>query len=311
MLGSRDRGKPVLLSQEAGFTLVEVVVASAVLGLIMVSSGLFFLGGLRSIAGLQHRQAATSLAAQAMELATSISALPDSSGCVPLLYGRPEAAVTSQWASPPGVDLSGMDAAWNAETCPSTVAVPLSGLTTTVADGAPAVTLGGVGYTVRTFIGSCHEPRDGGACVRQTPNNATNPKMFRIVVVVGWAGADCPSSGCRYSVGTLLSAAADRLFNLRSEVVPTAVDDVVCTSANTGVLASLLANDTGPLGPSPLTVVSAPAHGNLTGDPSTGIGIYTPMTGYVGLDSFTYRLTGSSGAQSATATVTVKIGIAC
>ena len=60
-----------------------------------------------------------------------------------------------------------------------------------------------------------------------------------------------------------------------------------------------------------MTIVSAPAHGSLAGDIATGIGSYTPMAGYTGLDSFTYRLTGSNGAQSQTATVTLKVGIGC
>jgi hypothetical protein len=93
--------------------------------------------------------------------------------------------------------------------------------------------------------------------------------------------------------------------------VPTAVDDVVCTSVGAPVLLSLLANDSGPLGNSPVTVVGIPAHGTLTPDVVTGTAIFTPAAGYSGLDAFTYRLTSSGGGQSALATVTLKIGIPC
>jgi type II secretory pathway pseudopilin PulG len=314
VLSPRRRAAHVLRPREDGFTLVEAVVATAILGLLMASLGLSFLGGMRGVAELQHRQEATSIATHAMELITSVSAQEDQSGCVPLLYGRTESAVRAQWAAAPsGVDLTAMDPAWNAPACPATSAVPLAGLTSPVPDDGttPAVTRSGVGYTVRAYIGSCRRAPTSGACDQETALTTNDPRMYRAVVAVGWRGAACPSSSCLYTVGTLIEPAPDPLFNLRSSTLPTAVADTVCTPADTAALANLLANDSGPLGPSPVTIVSAPAHGTLNEAITSGIGIITPEAGYAGLDSFTYRLTSSSGAQSASATVTVKIGVSC
>ena len=59
----------------------------------------------------------------------------------------------------------------------------------------------------------------------------------------------------------------------------------------------------------PLTcqIVSAPAHGNATVASNCASGTYTPASGYSGPDSFTYRATDPSGAQSSPATVSVTV----
>jgi prepilin-type N-terminal cleavage/methylation domain-containing protein len=296
----------------AGFSLVEVIVASAVLGMLAASMGVFFMGGMRSSADLQHHQFATSLGAQAMELIAAVPAQADSSGCVPLLFGRSQSAVTAQWsAAPTGVDLTTSDPAWAGTSCPTTVAVPLAGLRTPVPDdGTPALTRSGTGYTVRTYIGTCRLPAAGGTCTRASlvPTGTT---MYRVIVAVGWKGRTCAASACLHTVSTLVDPSTDPLFNLRSTTVPVAGADSVCTPAGAAVLVSLLGNDSGPLGASPVTIVSPPAHGSLSAQIVTGTGIYTPAAGFTGPDAFTYRLTSSSGAQSAAATVTVTVGGVC
>jgi hypothetical protein len=263
---------------------------------------------------LQHQQLATSIAAEAMELVRAIPAQSDSAGCSPLLSGRTQTAVAAQWAAAPsGVDLSTTDPAWADAICPTTVTVPLAGLTTSVADDGttPAITRGGTGYTVRTYIGTCRLPLTGGACARAASVRGGTVTMMRVIVAVGWQGSNCPASSCLYTLGTLVDRSADPLFNLRSTTVPVAVNDVVCTASGVPILVSLLGNDVGPLGSAPVTVVGAPAHGTLAASVVTGTAIFTPVQGYVGLDAFTYRLTSSSGTQSGLATVTVKIGVTC
>jgi type II secretory pathway pseudopilin PulG len=128
---------------DSGFSLVEAVVATAVLGMLAASMGLVFVGGVRSSVELQHRQLATTIAAQAMELVRAVLAQSDSAGCSPLLAGRTQSAVTAQWAAAPsGVDLSTTDVEWaDSSGGSSAVAVPLAGLTTSVADdGTAAIT---------------------------------------------------------------------------------------------------------------------------------------------------------------------------
>jgi uncharacterized repeat protein (TIGR01451 family) len=75
---------------------------------------------------------------------------------------------------------------------------------------------------------------------------------------------------------------------------PVAADDAVSTGQAQAVHVDVLANDTDPDGqadivPSSVTVVAGPAHGTVTVAPD-GTVTYTPAHGFVGNDSFTYRV---------------------
>jgi hypothetical protein len=85
------------------------------------------------------------------------------------------------------------------------------------------------------------------------------------------------------------------------------VDDDIATTKDVAVDCSPLDNDPGP-GPLTISVVGAPAVAGATSeisedDPS--IVTYTPATGYVGLDSFTYDAT--DGVSTATASINVTV----
>ncbi|MDO8285736.1 MAG: retention module-containing protein, partial [Rhodoferax sp.] len=89
---------------------------------------------------------------------------------------------------------------------------------------------------------------------------------------------------------------------------PTAGDDTITTTVGNAVSGSLASNDavgsdvagTWTLG------ATAPAHGTVTLNATTGAYTYTPNAGYQGSDSFTYTVTDKDGdIVTATATVTV------
>ncbi|GAA4503806.1 Ig-like domain-containing protein [Pseudaeromonas paramecii] len=89
---------------------------------------------------------------------------------------------------------------------------------------------------------------------------------------------------------------------------PLAVDDSVSTSQNQAVTIAVLANDSdsdGNLDSGSLSLVSAPSHGtvSLAGGQIT----YTPATDYHGDDSFSYQVADDAGAQSNSATVSVRV----
>lgn len=94
---------------------------------------------------------------------------------------------------------------------------------------------------------------------------------------------------------------------------PTAIDDAYATDANTGIGVSagigVLANDTDP-GGFALTAHRAggtgPANGTVTLNPD-GSFLYTPNTGYTGVDTFTYRAYNGT-AYSGWATVRMTVG---
>ena len=81
---------------------------------------------------------------------------------------------------------------------------------------------------------------------------------------------------------------------------PVAVNDAAVTSVNTALPIQVLANDSDPDNdPLTITAVTQPAHGKVT--KTSTIVTYTPATGYLGLDSFTYTI---SDGRNHTATAT-------
>ncbi|WP_264060738.1 Ig-like domain-containing protein [Mycolicibacterium psychrotolerans] len=109
---------------------------------------------------------------------------------------------------------------------------------------------------------------------------------------------------------TQVAAGSNHTLLLRGSVSgrPIAVDDVVSTNEDTPVEiapATLLANDSDPDG-DPLHIVSVfgATHGSAAMVPDGTI-TYTPNTGYVGTDTFSYVISDGGLADAATVTVTV------
>lgn len=91
---------------------------------------------------------------------------------------------------------------------------------------------------------------------------------------------------------------------------PISHNDTAITDEDQAVAIDVLANDvatSSPLDPSSVTVGTAPTHGQTSVNPVTGEITYTPETGYIGPDSFTYTVADLLGALSAVATVNVTV----
>ncbi len=94
---------------------------------------------------------------------------------------------------------------------------------------------------------------------------------------------------------------------------PVSVNDSATTLRNQPVSITVLTNDTAPAGtlvPSTVAVTAAPAHGTAVAQ-ADGTILYTPSTGYVGGDSFTYtvadNLGDTSNASAVSLTVTLPV----
>ena len=86
-------------------------------------------------------------------------------------------------------------------------------------------------------------------------------------------------------------------------IAPTAVNDAYTTAANTALTVPAAT----------ITASTQPAHGTLTLNATDGSFVYTPTSGYVGSDSFTYTISngnGSFGTGSSTGTVTLTVNAA-
>ena len=94
---------------------------------------------------------------------------------------------------------------------------------------------------------------------------------------------------------------------------PVAGEDWTDTDAGNPVKIDVLENDSDPDGkseieqPGSVTIITQPAHGTASADPTTNEVTYTPGTGFGGPDSFLYTVTDAAGAISAPATVFVRV----
>lgn len=86
---------------------------------------------------------------------------------------------------------------------------------------------------------------------------------------------------------------------------PVLVNDAGSTPDGTPLIIAVLANDTVIDAPLTVTIASQPAHGTAVVNANNTI-TYTPTVGYVGPDSFLYRVTDADG-QQATATVNIAV----
>jgi prepilin-type N-terminal cleavage/methylation domain-containing protein len=287
-----------------GFTLVEVVIALGLLSTLLAAVGTLFVGGVKNGAALQRRQAAVSIAQQALEAARAVSATP-SQGCSKLLQGRTQAAVDAQWASAPSAITSVTDEAWTPSVCAGSIVLPLQGLPAGAGTVTDPVVLGGQSYTVGNFIGTCVLTAAKDNCLRSSAVPGGSPTLYRIVARVTWSGSGCSTAPCEYSASTLVDPSTDPVFNVRGAAAPVAVTDTVCLPSGGPGTINVISNDTGSLGSSPVTIVSQPQKGALGSSITSGIGSYTPQSGATGNDTFTYYLTDVNGLISSTVTVTI------
>jgi hypothetical protein len=96
-----------------------------------------------------------------------------------------------------------------------------------------------------------------------------------------------------------------------SQDASTLNDDFADTDPSTSVTLDVLANDSSPYGfnPSTVEVQTLPTHGAVFTDPSTGEITYTPGSGFLGTDTFTYTVQDNAGTTLGPAHVTVTVGL--
>lgn len=196
-------------ANESGMSLIEVIVAIAIVSIVALSSASLAING-SSVASTQERkQVAVTIASGAMEAASAQS--------VSTIYsGRTKAAVQAAFAANstvPGVAAVGgvtpSYQVWDtAVPVPSAMTLPIT---------AASITLNGTSYTTTTLVGACYQLRTGGSCATiagQSSPPAVAPvgymALVRVVVIVRWnAGKTCAAGGCYYSATTLVDPGKD------------------------------------------------------------------------------------------------------
>jgi prepilin-type N-terminal cleavage/methylation domain-containing protein len=204
---------------DEGFTLIEVLVSVAIIGMVMASVTAFFVSSIR----MTHRQGLQQAAAQLMidgiERARTYRgpALVEGRQACSVAGGSPCPATVATGASgyltAPAVNSAArMD---KPAGTPPSLPVPVAPL----AQGVPVpagdpryVQLDGITYTRNWYIETCRQPATGGAC----DQTAAHPVLFyRVVVAVTWNDRACPAGLCTEATSTLVSVAtAEPLFTV-------------------------------------------------------------------------------------------------
>jgi len=249
---------------DSGFTLIEVIVALAILSLLSTSLLTLFIRAMATADGNSDRQAATSVANQVLENARTVSPrIPDggAAGNSAIVRGRFSTAVTTQWNAATGTalltPLGQTDKVWDpTATSGSTPTVPLSS----------TVLVGTTTFTAQTYLGTCMRAAGTAstACVPTAGAPAGSVLMFRVIVSVTWGTATACSGGpCQYVVSSLIDPSSDKTFNT-NQAVPVATDDAATTPYNTLVNIDVLGNDTGSLDITSVVVATSPSHGTVS-----------------------------------------------
>jgi prepilin-type N-terminal cleavage/methylation domain-containing protein len=205
---------------DGGFTLTEILVSIAVIGIVMTAVTPLFISGVSVMNAQRGRQAAIQLAADATE---KVRALRGAN----VLAGRDEQTSREQWADPVrGVApyLSKMQLAWdpNPATLPGEGAEASTALPTRQpADRHPR--LNGVEYTQHWYIGKCWQQRGGVDCHATTVDAV---EFLRVVIAVTWTEKTCQDGPCSYVTSTLVSAAPkEPEFNSADTAKPPVADN--------------------------------------------------------------------------------------
>ncbi len=270
---------------DGGFSILEVMVAIAVIGVVMTAMTPFLAKSMVVVSNQRGEQVAIEVANDALERARALD--PSS-----LLAGRGRQLTENQWnAAPPEVGAYLADT----ERASDPVLLPNS----TAGAGAPLPTapvpfiLAGTTYLQNWYVGRCWQPRtdptQAAAAVPDctTTRTANDVPFFRIVVSVTRQHASCAPALCvDYVAATLVNVGTDPTFDINRP--PPTITSPGNQLAHVGVLVNLPLAASGGWLPRKWSVPSLPA--GLVLDPDTGVISGTPTT--AGSSSVTVTVTG-------------------
>lgn len=263
-------------SADSGFTLVETMVAIAVVLVVTASLTGLFVAASR-IAHLHgDRLTGIQLADDAMERVHALKVAA-------ILTGRDRQSVTAQWAAPldavaPMLDSAVTDITYDAD------ADSGAGATAKLPTSPLEQTLNGLTYQQHFYIGSCVRPKaDSAECVAAAAvagaGRSTATPFYRVVVAVTWPGRLCPDDLCSYVSSSLIGSRTEEpVFNTNSSAgvldLTTEMESVVYHDVTLPL--SLTFAATGGAGDRTWSALNLPP--GLTISPATGTVSGTPTT---------------------------------
>lgn len=206
--------RPSEPTADAGFSLIEMIVAITVIGVVMTALTSFFVTSLAATSRQRGTQVAIQLAGDGIE---RVRALKGSS----VLAGRDHASSTRQWQDAvTGVlpYLTGMQQVW--DPAAATDAGGSAALPTT----PRSITINQVPYDVHWYVGRCWQPAAGGDC--GTAQSAGYVGFLRVVSAVTWPENRCTDGTCSFVTSTVVSDASyEPVFNANSAAEAPKVDN--------------------------------------------------------------------------------------
>ncbi len=161
--------------------------------------------------------------------------------------------------------------------------------------------------TVKSNDGAANQPNVVTVAIVTLPTNGnaivnSTTGVVTYVPATGFTGTDT------YTYALTNNGATSAPITVTISVVPTGVNDSYTTPVNTVSTEAVKNNDGTTNQPNAVTVavLTAPTNGTITAISTAGVITYTPGTGYIGNDTYTYTLTNNS-ATSAPITVSVSI----
>ena len=209
----QDLRRRFVLEGDSGLSLMEVIVAIAIMTIVATAAASLSINGVKTVATEERAQVAVTVANGYMEKVSGWTVAVNSSTGVSNLYnGRSKGDVQnafSTYSARPGVAQT--TGVWDGTVA---VAASTAPATTGSLPVQTTVTQNGTVYTVATLIGSCYQQAafpttTAAASCTATAGTAPDP-MIRVIVIVKWtAGPQCAASGCYYQTSTLLDPGND------------------------------------------------------------------------------------------------------
>ncbi|GGK37548.1 hypothetical protein GCM10010124_32920 [Pilimelia terevasa] len=205
-----------------GFTLVEAMVAAALVGVVMFPVTAFLARALRTTDAQGVLQEAGRVAGDSLD---AVRALPVGE----LVRGRDAAGVAAQWAAAPAAARPALASMVAAVDPAAAAGAGVGARLPTVAVALPRVD----GVTVRRqyFVGRCWQRTPSAAC----GTAVAGAEFVRVVVALTWSGVECPAAGCaRLSATTRTAGTTDPVFHALAPAVaePTAQGAAAGTAAS-------------------------------------------------------------------------------
>lgn len=295
---------PDATARDEGFTLLEVVWALFLLGLLAMSALGLFLQGMGTMAHVQRQQAAVSLATAAMDTARSVSGgAVNAAGTSGLIKGRSQTAVTTVWNNATTLkssDTSDMTIVWDPATGMTAADQWVPVRTAAVVDNQP--------YTIDTLIGKCYRLRAASLlsqdCVatNPAPSAGTYVETYRVRIVVRWAEGSAGTQAYTYRMSTLIDPSADATWN--TALKPYAYDDEFSAEMGSGSsYHAVVANDTVDYDASGST---SPVRNLCSSTTPSSAATFTINTA-LGVNGIVFNAPSASTAKSGTVTCTYKV----